>query len=125
MKEIILGLLSIGMVSCYVTSAFYCLLNLWYNKQVIDDIIKKSFFCYFIATIAMIICGTDWIVHTDYMKIPTWQALGWGIMHITIPTGFFLINEWICQKSSIVKCDAIKNIIFNKNSLQGYVGKTI
>lgn len=122
MKEIILGLLSIGMVSCYITSAFYSALNLWYNHQVIDKIIKQAFYCYFIATIAMIICGLDWIIHTDYMKIPTWQAIGWGIMHVTIPTGFFLINDWICEKSSIIKCDAIRNRILYKNALQDYVG---
>ena len=125
MKEIILGLLSIGMVTSYITSAVYCGLNLWYNHSVIDDIIKKAFSFYFIATAAMVICGTDWIIHSDYMKIPTWQALGWGIVHITMPSGYFLINEWICQKSSIIKCDAIREIILRDlkaESLQGYVG---
>lgn len=122
MKEIILGLLSIGMVSCYITSAFYCGLNLWYNKDVIDQTLKNAFFCYFIATIAMIICGSDWIINSDYMKIPTWQALGWGIMHVTVPTGFFFINNWICEKSSIIKCDTIRDRVLHKNTLQDYVG---
>ena len=125
MKEIILGLLSVGMVTSYVTSAFYCGLNMWYNHSVIDDIIKKSFYCYFIASLSMIICGSDWIIHSDYMKVPTWQALGWGIMHITIPYGFFFINEWICEKSSIIKCDTIwEKVLSNlriEKTLQGYV----
>lgn len=126
MKEIILGLLSIGMVTCYITSAVYCALNLWYNHSVIDDIIKKAFYCYFIASLLMIICGSDWIIHSDYMKVPTWQALGWGIMHITIPCGFFFINEWICEKSSIMKCDTIRDKVLSnlkiEKTLQCYVG---
>jgi vacuolar-type H+-ATPase subunit I/STV1 len=123
MKEIILGLLSIGMVTSYITSAFYCALNLWFNREVIDPIIKKAFQCFFIATIAMIICGFDWIVNADYMKIPMWQALGWGIIHITMPSGFFFINNWICQQSSIMKCDAIRNMVLSDLTLQGYVGR--
>lgn len=125
MKEIFLGLLSVGMVTSYITSAFYCGLNLWFNQEVIDPIIKKAFQFYFIATIAMIICGFDWINHSDYMKIPTWQALGWGVIHITMPSGFFLINNWICQQSSIMKCNAIRDKILRDlkvDSLHGYVG---
>jgi vacuolar-type H+-ATPase subunit I/STV1 len=125
-KEVILGLLSIGMVSCYIASAFYCAINLWYNKDVIDPIIKQSFVFFFVATIAMVICGYDWIVNADYMKIPTWQALGWGIIHVSMPSGFFMINEWICQKSSIIKCEAIKQKVIAElkitNTLQGHVG---
>jgi hypothetical protein len=121
MKELILGLLSIGMVTCYITSAMYCILNLWFNYAVIDKTIRKAFYLFFIATLSMVVCGYDWITNEDYMKIPTWQALGWGIIHVTMPTGFFMINEWICQKSSVVKCDMIKNIIFEK-TLQEYVG---
>jgi vacuolar-type H+-ATPase subunit I/STV1 len=123
MKEMILGLLSIGMVTSYITSAFYCALNLWYNREVIDPIIKKAFQCFFIATIAMVICGFDWILNADYMKIPMWQALGWGIIHITMPSGFFLINDWICKQSSIIKCDAIRNKVLSDLTLQGYVGR--
>lgn len=122
MTEVILGLLSIGMVTCYITSAVYCGLNLWFNHAVIDPIIKKAFYLYFIATIAMIICGSDWITNMDYMKIPLWQALGWGVIHVTMPTGFFLINEYICKKSSIIKCETIKNKIFSEITLQDYVG---
>jgi len=114
MKELILGMLSIGMVSCYVASAVYCGLNLWFNRTVIDSLIKTAFELYFIATIAMIICGTDWIIHSDYMKIPTWQALGWGVIHVTIPTGFFLINKWICKYSSAIKCDMIRDKILSE-----------
>jgi hypothetical protein len=113
MKEIILGLLSIGMVSCYITSAVYCGLNLWFNREVIDPIIKKAFECYFIAVIAMIICGSNSIVNMDYMKIPTWQALGWGVIHITMPSGFFLINDWICKYSSVMKCEMIRDKFVN------------
>lgn len=126
MKDIILGLLSIGMVTCYVTSAFYCALNLWFNREVINPIINKAFYCYFIATIAMIICGFDWIIHSDYMKIPTWQALGWGIIHISMPTGFFMFNNYLCEQSSILKCDFIRDKILNNfkiiKPLHNYVG---
>jgi hypothetical protein len=118
MKEIILGLLSVGMVTCYIASAVYCILNLWYNSNVIDDIIKKAFFLYFTATISMIVCGTDWIIHSDYMKVPTWQALGWGVIHVCMPYGFLLINEWICQKSSTVKCDAIQQAVLNNLTIK-------
>lgn len=118
MKEIFLGLLSIGMVTSYITSAFYCGLNLWYNKDVIHPLIKQAFLFYFVATIAMIICGTDWIIHRDYMKIPTWQALGWGIMHITMPTGFYLINSWICETSSIMKCNMIRDKFFDSIKIE-------
>jgi hypothetical protein len=129
MKEIFLGLLSIGMVSCYITSAIYCGLNLWFNRSVIDPILKKAFECFFIATFAMIICGYDWIVNMDYMKIPTWQALGWGVIHISMPTGFILLNDYICQYLSLMKCDVIREKVSNmfaiKNTLHTYVGSQL
>ena len=55
MIEIVLGLLSVGMVTCYVTSAVYCALNLWYNKSVIDPMIRKAFYLSFVATFFIVI----------------------------------------------------------------------
>jgi hypothetical protein len=125
MIEIVLGLLSVGMIACYITSAVYCALNLWYNKAVIDPMIKKAFYLYFVATFFAVICGYDWITNSDYMKVPIWQALGWGVVHVTMPSGFFMFNNWICQRSSVIKCDTIKEKILSEISLQEYVGKGI
>jgi len=96
---------------------------LWYNQSVIDPMIRKTFYLYFVATFFAVICGYDWIVNSDYMKVPIWQALGWGVIHVTMPFGYFMINNWICQRSSVIKCDAIKEKILSEISLQEYVGK--
>ena len=125
MKEIILGLLSIGMVTSYITVGMYCGLNLWFNYTVINFWIKLSFAFYFIAVCVMLFCGTDWIVNMNYMKVPTWQALGWGVMHVSLPLSSYCLNMYVCQQSSIIKCDTIREKILRDlkaESLQGYVG---
>lgn len=126
MIEIFLGLLSVGMVTSYITVAAYCGLNLWYNHSVMHQYQKKSFAGFFIAVSAMMFCGTNWIVNMDYMKVPLWQALGWGIMHFSLPYSLYCINLHVCEHSSIMKCNAIRDKVINffkiDNPLQGYVG---
>lgn len=125
MKEIILGILSVGMVSCYITSGVYCGLNLWFNWSVINIWIKLSFAFYFIAVFSMLFCGTDWIINMDYMKVPTWQALGWGVMHVSVPLSLYCLNMYVCVQLSIIKCDTIRDRVLSKlkieKTLQGYV----
>lgn len=126
MIEIFLGLLSIGMVTSYITVAVYCGLNLWYNYSIIRPHTRASFMCFFIAVFVMLFCGTNWIVNMDYMKVPLWQALGWGVMHFSLPCSLYYSNLDVCEQSSIMKCNAIRDKVINffkiDNPLQGYVG---
>jgi hypothetical protein len=114
MKELILGMLSIGMVSCYVASSAYCGLNLWFNHAIIDSDKRSALIFFLAASVVMVVCGTNWIINSDYMKIPTWQALGWGIMHVCLPLSSFYTNNSICKRSSLIKCDAIRDKILNE-----------
>ncbi len=123
MKEMILGVLSVGMVSCYFTSAFYCVVNLWFNYSVIHPDLRKAFISYSVAVVSMFFCGINWIENADYMKVPLWQALGWGVIHVSMPLGYYYVNNFICKQSSIFKCDAIRNMVLSDLTLQGYVGR--
>ena len=125
MTEIFLGIFSVGMITCYITSAVYSGLNIWFNYSVINKNLLIAFTFYFISTASMIVCGTDWIINEDYMKVPVWQAIGWGIMHVCMPMGYLVINNDLCEKASVIKCDAIKHkiektlhnlIVSNKNT---------
>ena len=124
MKEIILGMLSVGMVSCYIASSAYCGLNLWFNHAVIDSDKRNALVFFLAASAVMVVCGTNWIVNSNYMKIDTWEALGWGMMHVFIPVSAFYTNNSICKSSSLIKCDTIRDKIINefKNPLHNTVG---
>jgi hypothetical protein len=119
MTEVFLGIFSVCMITCYITSAIYSGLNIWFNYAVINKNFLKAFAFYFISTILMIFCGTDWIVNEDYLKVPVWKAISWGIIHICMSLGYLTINNELCEVASTIKCDVIKAKI--ENILQNYI----
>lgn len=112
LKEIFFTLLSIGLICWYSMAFFITGANLFFNRDVITDHIKATLMAYLIGASFALVAGSDWLIHSDFMKVAGWQALFWGITHISLPYGIYRLNLDICEKAKL-NCQEIRSGILS------------